>query len=164
MLSKYELIFNLITSGIDDIGSLLSVFIGNLDSLGRAYNTLSSAVDEFNEYGDISASTLKALYENDLLQYLESTETGLRINTSALEAQAEAARIAAIQTLQDAAAQDILALSTGEVDRLSNIAKQAIAIVGDNAATAGNQAETAAGQIAGMAVALFCWRRSISKF
>lgn len=132
----------------------LTESLTELKNLQDAYETLQGAVDEFNTSGQLSAETLIALTQNDLLQYLEFTENGLRINEQALYDQAEAARIAAIQSLQDAAAQDILALATGNVSDLSPIAAGAIAGMGNNAATAGNQAQTAAGQVAMLAGSL----------
>lgn len=137
-----------------NLKSALSSAFEELNNLTKSYDALQDAVDEFNTAGQLSAETLLSLTQNDLLQYLEFTEAGLRINEDALNDQAEAARISAIQTLQDAAAQDILALATGNVSDLSPIAASAIAGMGNNAATAGSQAQTAAGQVAMLAGSL----------
>lgn len=125
-----------------------------LSTLESKLGTLNAAQDEFNKYGELSADTFKNLVDNDLLQYLDFSGKKLIINKQALYDQAEAAKVAAINDLQMAAATDIQNLAIGNTSGLSDIAKSAISGFGNNAATAGTQAATAAGQIAAMGAAL----------
>ena len=70
----------------------LSDISDNLAELESSYSTLYSAQKELNDTGEITASTLQKLTENDLLQYLEVVDGQLRVSTQALENQAEAAK------------------------------------------------------------------------
>ena len=124
-----------------------------LSTLQGKYDELKSAQDEYNSTGAISAETMQKLIDNDLLQYLDYSSGKLKINTDALLAEGEAAKVNAIQKLQDAMATDLMNLATGKTDDLSNTAKTAIANLGKAAETTGGQAETAAGKLAGFAIA-----------
>ena len=136
-----------------DYSSAIKSVSATLSTLQDKYNELKSAQEEYNSTGAISAETMQKLIDNDLLQYLDYSSGKLRINTDALLAEGEAAKVNAIQKLQDAMATDLMNLATGKTDELSNTAKTAIANLGNATEAAGNQAETAAGKLAGFAVA-----------
>lgn len=153
LLKLYDAIFE-DTAGGTALTRTLNESLGKLGALADKYEILSGAVDEYNEAGSLCVDTIQKLIDNDLLSYLEFTEQGIRLSADALDEQAEAARIAAIQALQDAASQDILALATGNVDEMSSIAKNAVKDVGNNAETAGDQAKTASGKLIEMAASL----------
>ncbi len=134
------------TTAVKDANTTLSTLQSKLDEL-------KSAQEEYNSTGSITAETMQKLIDNNLLQHLDFSSGKLRVNTSALEAEGEAAKVNAIQKLQDAMATDLMNLATGKTEQLSNTAKTAIANLGTQAETTGSQAETAAGKLAGFAVA-----------
>ncbi len=101
----------------------LSKTLGELET---KYEILYDAVDEFNENGAMSIDTFQKLIDNDLLDYLTWTENGLRLNESALQDAADAAKQDALNSLQDAYAKDVLALASGNLDEMSTGAKNAI--------------------------------------
>ena len=136
-----------------DYSSAIKSVSATLSTLQDKYDELKSAQEEYNSTGAISAETMQKLIDNDLLQYLDYSSGKLKINTDALLAEGEAAKVNAIQKLQDAMATDLMNLATGKTDQLSNTAKTAIANLGNSAETAGDKAETAAAKLAGFAVA-----------
>lgn len=121
--------------------------LSSLSELESRFTILKSAQEELTESGNLAASTLEALSENNLLQYLEEVDGKLSITEAGLLAEGEAAKISAIQQLQAAASADIMALATEGVGGMSEGAQAAVQTVGNNAATAGTQAQTAAGQM-----------------
>lgn len=137
---------NKMTASLEDVTKTLSTLQGK-------YNELKSAQDEYNSTGAISADTMQKLVDNDLLQYLDYSSGKLQINTDALLAEGEAAKVSAIQNLQKAMSSDLAAVAAGRDAEASTLAQKAIAGLGDNAETAGNQAGAAAAQLAGFAVA-----------
>ena len=134
------------TASLEDVTKTLSTLQGK-------YNELKSAQDEYNSTGAISADTMKKLVDSELLQYLDYSSGKLQINTDALLAEGEAAKVSAIQNLQKAMSSDLAAVAAGRDAEASTLAQKAIAGLGDNAETAGNQAGAAAAQLAGFAVA-----------
>lgn len=136
-----------------DYSSAIKSVSATLSTLQDKYDELKSAQEEYNSTGAISAETMQKLIDNDLLQYLDYSSGKLKINTDALLAEGEAAKVNAIQKLQDAMATDLMNLATGKTDQLSNTAKTAIANLGNSAETTGNQAQTAASKLAGFAIA-----------
>ena len=127
-------------------GSLQKV-AQELSTLQSRYKELKSAQDEYNSTGAISAETMQKLISNNLLQYLDYSSGKLKINTAALLAEGEAAKVNAIQKLQDAAATDLMILAGTKTGEMSNTAKTAIENMGNAAEETGNQAETAAGKL-----------------
>lgn len=98
-----------------------------LVALADSYSVLTSAVDEYNDSGYITANTLKSLVDNDLLQYLEWENGALVANTGALYDLADAAKISALEDLKAAYAKDVLAIATGDTAEASQAAKDIIA-------------------------------------
>ena len=78
--------------------------ISNVDALYNGYQSLTTAMDEYNTYGYMTAETLSSLASSGMIQYLEATANGLSINTDALLQNAEAAKVSAINALQNSVA------------------------------------------------------------
>lgn len=131
-----------------------SDFATQLNNLSSNYDTLNEAQKELNETGSLTAETFLKLSNNNLLQYLQNVNGQLTTTTGGLNDEAEAAKITAINQLQNAAAHDIAALAIGDVDKMSQGAQAAVKKVGDNAKTAGSDAATAAPKVAGLAVSI----------
>lgn len=121
-----------------------SAFMDEVSKIQEGYDKLIKAKTEFDEYGAITASTLKDLTDNNLIQYLEFTADGLSVNTTALEANEQALKDAATAELYNAMCADIQNLSLGDTGTLSDIAQQAIANLDSVATTAGENAAIAA--------------------
>lgn len=133
----------------------LSNTSAHLSKIQNQYKILTNAQKELENGSDgtLSASTYQEIVDSGLAEYLEVTNGQLSINSDNLLQQGEAAKAAAIASLQEAMCNDIMNLSLGNTEGLSDTAKAAIEGLGNNAAAAGNQAITAAGQFAGFAVA-----------
>ena len=125
------------------LDSVIDTQLTKLQNLSDQYNLLRQAQDEYNKSGEMTIATLQGLIDNDLLQYLSLQNGQLQINAQSLLNAAEAAKVKAIQELQDAAAMDIQYVATGKLDQISNIAKGAIAGVGTNAQNAGEKMQSA---------------------
>lgn len=143
-----------INGNFDASSSIITTQLENLDSLNENYTTLTGAVDEFNKTGQMSSATLQSLINNNLLQYLDMSSGKLQLNTQGLLNQAEAAKVAAIQALQDAAAKDIEIAATNDLSNLSPIAAGAVANLGDKAIVSGQKSQTAAGAINQLAASI----------
>lgn len=85
--------------------------LANLDS---GFSAVYSAMNEFNNQGYISASTLQNLINNDLLQYFDVVNGKLSVNEAAMVNAATAAKAKAIEDLQAQAAAQIAAIAFGE--------------------------------------------------
>lgn len=119
-------------------------FLESVSAIQSGYEQLLSAQEEYNEYGAITASTLKDLMDNNLIQYLQYTADGLSINTKALEDNEQALKDQAIAELYSAMCNDIQNLSLEDTNKLSTIAQSAIANLDSVATTAGENAAIAA--------------------
>lgn len=82
-----------------------------LVNLETGFNSVYSAMDEFNKQGYISASTLQNLIKNDLLQFFDVVNGKLSINEAAMANAATAAKAKAIEDLQAKAAAEIAAVA-----------------------------------------------------
>lgn len=131
-----------------DAETVLSEYADKLSALQDKYTTLTTAQQELNDSGQINVATFKNMIDQDLLQYLDTTSGKLSINVKAYEALAEAERVAAIQSLQLAAVEDIKNLALGKTEELSGLAQTAINNLGNADTVMGNKAQTAAGQVA----------------
>ena len=90
----------------------------SLKGLSSAYDTLASAVEEYNTNGAISFDTLAALIElgDDYLSMLSLENGRLVLNQNALYNKAEQIRQAAIEEAKATAASRIYAVVTGELN------------------------------------------------
>ena len=132
-------------SVIETNGMSLEDLNSKIDEIQSAYEFMADAVDEYNESGYISMDTLQSLLDLDAsyLASLEMVNGQLVLNEASMANLAEAAKVAAISELQDAAAKDLNALAAGNVNAMSDLAKSAIAGVGDNSETAAGKMDTA---------------------
>lgn len=142
LISIRDLIIS--SADADPIASALSDYEDKLSSLQSGYDKLLSAQEEYNTYGAITASTLKDLTDNNLLQYMTVTANGISINTSALEDNEQALKDSATAELYNAMCNDIQNLSLNDTSQLSTIAQSAIANLDSAATTAGKNAAVAA--------------------
>lgn len=142
LISTRDLIIS--SADADPIASALSDYEDKLSSLQSGYDKLLSAQEEYNTYGAITASTLKDLTDNNLLQYMTVTANGISINTSALEDNEQALKASATAELYNAMCNDIQNLSLNDTSQLSTIAQSAIANLDSAATTAGKNAAVAA--------------------
>lgn len=124
--------------------ALSSDFLDSISSIQSKYESLLSAQKEFNESGAITASTLKTLMDNNLLQYLQFTENGLSLNTQALENEEQALKDEATAKLYSAMCNDIQNLSLDDTTKLSPIAQTALKNLDEAATTAGKNAAISA--------------------
>lgn len=154
--------FNTLTSDMASGEEILKGYSTTLDSITAQYDILTAAVDEYNDAGYLSAETLTKLINNDLLSYLSYENGLLQANTEGLYLNAETARAAASQKLYNAMADDILAIAEGRIKDASELAKGAVAGLGDNASTAGDQAATATGKFIDFAAAVDLTNKALS--
>lgn len=104
---------------------VLDNFTTSLANVETGYQSLMSAMEEFQTQGYLSAQTFKSLSDNNLLQYLSSTTNGLNVNTDSLFNNAEMARENAIQQVKLSAAKQIVEIITrGVTDAQKEEAEQ----------------------------------------
>lgn len=113
-----------------------------LDYMQSAYSVLTSAVDEFNEHGDLQISTILRLLEvnNDYLNLLEFTENGITLNTQAVYEKAEALREEMVAAQQAAVAEEIRGIIQNDVMKSTNEASGAADSFRSSLADVGAQA------------------------
>ena len=88
------------TSVLNDLQQELQNTMGQMAAFDSNWDTLTSAVEEFNQAGSLSAATLQSLSNNNLLQYLQLSANGLEINKQAFLNDAEAAKAKAIEDVK----------------------------------------------------------------
>lgn len=66
---------------LDTFSTSLLDIVDNLTKLESGFSSLSAAQDELSTSGGFTASTFQTLMDNDLLQYLDSVDGKLQINT-----------------------------------------------------------------------------------
>ena len=95
-----------VTDQVTDTLERLGEIVGSLSS---AYNTLTSAIDEFNEHGDLQASTILSILQlgEEYRDLLIVTEHGLKLNTDAIYNKVEALREEMIASRQAAFAEEV---------------------------------------------------------
>lgn len=74
--------------------------LDTFSKLEQGFNSLYSAMDEFNENGSISATTLKSLVDNDLIKYLDIVNGQLVLNEEEMINEANATKENAKAKLQ----------------------------------------------------------------
>lgn len=85
--------------------------IDNLAALDSGFTSVYNAMDEFNQNGYITGSTLQGLINNDLLQYFDVVNGKLAVNEAAMVNAATATKAKAIEDLQAKAAAEIAAIA-----------------------------------------------------
>ena len=132
--------------GVAENSNAISGVSTTMSEIGSAYDTLSSAIEEYNNNGALSVETLASLSKlsPQYLACLVDENGQLRLNTDSLDALATASKNAAIQTLMDSASKDMLAVATGNAKNMSDLATQAINNVGDASEISGQKAANGA--------------------
>ena len=126
---------------LEDAQGTLDATSESLDNLQTIYNTLTTAVDEYNSNGYLSIDTLQSLLSMSD-QYLSalSMENGqLVLNTTALDQMTDSMIAAKVQEMQAAAVADIYALAQGNVNQMSTLAQTAVNNLGNDASAMGKQ-------------------------
>ena len=100
-------------SDAEDMDTVFSDYAGNIQSLSEQYEILTKAQEEYNEYGNITASTMKKIIDNGLLEYLTAENGQLQFNTQALQDKANATQNDAIASLQSALMTDLQSIALG---------------------------------------------------
>ena len=180
-LSYVELELLVNTEGVDDlVGSELPEFLENLkreaqetseeintmtgilsslaeefDGISGKYETLKTAVEEFNTYGAISADTLKSISDNDLIQYLQFTENGLIANTDALWDSAEASRAKAAEDIKTTLYEQLMAIAMDTTAESADGAATGIENAGNASETASKKFANGVGSVTSYATALY---------
>ena len=88
------------TSVLNDLQQELQNTMGQMAAFDSNWDTLTSAVEEFNKTGSLSAATLQSLSDNNLLEYLQLSANGLEIDRQAFLNNAEAAKAKAIEDVK----------------------------------------------------------------
>lgn len=101
---------NLEAPTFDDV---FSDYASDIQSLSEKYEILTKAQNEYNEYGNITASTMKKIIDNGLLDYLTTENGQLQFNTQALQDNATATQNSAIAKLQEALFTDLQSIALG---------------------------------------------------
>ena len=122
---------------VENIGKLNS----EIDEMQKVYDSLHSAVDEYNSNGYLTIDTLQSLLSlsPEYLANLSMQNGQLQVNNMSLEDQVNALKYNAIAQLEAAKAADLNALSQGKMEKVSAGAKQAIAGIGNTAVQTGAQ-------------------------
>lgn len=124
-----------------------------LDDAQSAYETLSSAIEEYNENGVLSVDTLQSLLSlsPEYLQMFFDQAGALGTAEAATMAHVEALKQAKIEEIAASAAAQILAVSERLVGNTGTAAAGGASTLGNSAATMGNKAATAAPKVANLA-------------
>lgn len=134
-------------SRVKDLDDIINSVVEGVGNYETNFGYLTTAVDEFNESGYITADTLKNITENDLVPYLSFVGGQLVANTNALYENADVTKYKALQDLQAAFNADALAIAEGNVSSASELAKTAVANAADEMDVAGSIAAAKAGSL-----------------
>lgn len=126
---------------LEDAQGTLDATGESLDNLQTIYNTLTTAVDEYNSNGYLSIDTLQSLLgmSDEYLSALSMENGQLVLNTTALDQKTDAMINAKVQEMQAAAVSDIYALAQGNVKEMSQLAQTAVNNLGNDASAMGQQ-------------------------
>lgn len=136
--------------GVDILKNLTS----ETSKLQEQYTILTTAENELNESGQITAATMQSIIDKNLLSYLTIVDGQVRINTQSMKELAEENRINAIETLKNQAVQDLENLTLGETENLSDLAKNALAKLKEGQAQLSTQTKNTTTDLLGMVGAL----------
>lgn len=144
------------TETTDDTTEAVKSLTEQLSELESVQKNVTEAIDEYNQYGGVSYDTLQDLLELEpqYLQYLINDKGQFDINKSSLEALNNALTNNYTQTLANSAMQDVYNYAMGSTEDLSNVAKTAIGLVGDEMQSTGEKASNGANGVLDFATAL----------
>lgn len=130
---------------LDNAQQGMSTLNQQIDTLQETYKTLTTAVDEYNNNGYLSIDTLQSLLklDDEYLSMLSLQNGQLVLNTTALDQKTDALIATKVQELEAAAATDLYNLAQGNADKMSSLAKAAIANAGSSAEITGSQFQSA---------------------
>lgn len=131
---------NAVKSTIQGVSFNFETFEENLKSIESGYQSLANAMEEMEENGILSVSTITDLTESGLIQYLEMTKDGIIFNTQAFLDNSDAVKTNAIQQLYSAMAHDVQALAIGNVDEIATGVKSSLESAGLMAKESGDNA------------------------
>ena len=86
-------------------------YISQIKSLEDTYSGLNSVVDEFNNYGALSAETVQKILDNDWAQYLNLANGQLSINTALLDESIEKSKEKALALIDEQEQTQLTALA-----------------------------------------------------
>ena len=115
-------------------------------NLQGAYDAVRAAIEEFNETGSLSISTMNSLMDSGAWQYLDYVNGKIQVNNKALKTQETILKANMLATLQKSFADDALALAEGNIDKMTAGAQAAINSQKSTNEQAGNIAAAAAGK------------------
>lgn len=121
--------------------------------LQSAYDSIQSAIDEFNKTGELSISTMKSLMDTGAWEYLDYTNGKIQLNNKALKDQENILKSNMLATLQDSYAKDVLALSEGNIESMTKGAQAALKGQETDLINTDDLAKAAAGSLFGVAEA-----------
>ena len=135
---------------LDNAQQGMSTLNQQIDTLQKTYKTLTTAVDEYNNNGYLSIDTLQSLLklDDEYLSMLSMQNGQLVLNTTALDQKVDSLIATKVQELEAAAATDLYNLAQGNTEKMSALAKTAIANSGDAAEKTGNKFQSAVPGIA----------------
>ena len=102
-----------VATNAQEATDIFSDYADELQTLSEKYEVLSKAQEEYNEYGNITASTMQKLIKNDLLDYLETENGQLVFNTEKLQENADSLKNNAIANLQASLYTDLNRIALG---------------------------------------------------
>jgi len=99
-------------TGVLTATEIMAQAVETTDSLSSAYTSLTSAIEEFNEYGNLQIGTVQRLLAmgEEYLDLLEFSEGKLILNTVAIDLKVQALREEMIASQQAALAEEIRAI------------------------------------------------------
>lgn len=102
------------TEALEDMLEATTEAYAGLEGLTSQFETVYTAMNQFNENGYITAEMLTNLTANNLLQYLDMVDGKLSINEAAMVNAANAAKQKAISDLQEKAAVEIMGIANAD--------------------------------------------------
>ena len=101
--------------------------LGDIVALEEGFVNVYSAMNEFNEQGYITASTLSNLVDNNLLQYFDVINGKLAINEAAMANAATATKYKYAMDLQEKAAAEIMGIANDDAaGKLKKISEESV--------------------------------------
>lgn len=139
---------------VEELSETFSKLHNSFATLNDAYADLTAIAESYNETGKLTLEQFKQITDGDLLKYLDYVNGKLVVNKEAFYDTADAAKADAVEQLRLAYVQDMLAYSTGQVDKMSAFAIAGLNSAADTAASSGDRALTAAAKWTALASAI----------
>ena len=142
--------------GVRTTSEIMGQAVAATDNLSSAFSTLTGAIDEFNEHGDLQITTVQRLLAlgDDYLDLLEFSHGRIVLNTSAIDAKVDALREEMIAAQQAALAEEIRTIQMEEARLVTNESISANERMHNRLVNTGRQALTTAEQFGTLAAAI----------